>query len=74
MVIICVLFGSNVEVSCCSKYISTPRFLKGKIYQSSFSKVGTAHKLEMKKKNEITKNINILELRNKGEIKYGFVV
>lgn len=47
---------------------------RGKIYQTSFSKVGTAHKLEMKKKNKITKNINILELQNKGEIKYGFVV
>lgn len=48
---------------------------KEKIYQTSFSKVGTAHKMEMRQKYipkaEISKT---LETNFKGEIKYGFVV
>ena len=45
-----------------------------KIYQSSFSKVGTAHKLEMKKMNE-EKIIHNKELINmKGNYQYGFTI
>lgn len=48
---------------------------EGKIYQTSFSKVGTAHIEEMKKK--MKQNINVLEalrFENIGEKKYGFVI
>ncbi len=48
---------------------------KGKIYQTSFSKVGTAHKIEMKKKLCPTLNtFNILKIEAKGEMKYGFTI
>ena len=42
---------------------------KGKIYQTSFSKVGTAHKKELLKKNKPLLNINY-----KGEMQYGFSI
>ena len=48
---------------------------EGKIYQSSFSKVGTAHTLEMRKKNE--KRIEVTNLLNeyqKEERRYGFII
>ena len=48
---------------------------KGRIYQTSFSKVGTAHKEEMKKKlKEKTLVLSIMKIETKGEMKYGFVV
>ncbi len=48
---------------------------KGKIYQTSFSKVGTAHKEEMKKKKtQINCMLSTLKFETKGEMKYGFVV
>ena len=48
---------------------------KGKIYQTSFSKVGTAHKEEMQKKlKDKTDILNILKTETKGEMKYGFVI
>lgn len=47
---------------------------EGKIYQTSFSKVGTAHILESKKKLERINTLNILNLENKGERKYGFTI
>ena len=48
---------------------------KGKIYQTSFSKVGTAHKIEMKKKLYQTLNtFNKLKIETKGEMKYGFTI
>ena len=48
---------------------------KGKIYQSSFSKVGAAHKREMKNNNQkqISINHQIKEIV-KGEQRYGFVI
>lgn len=45
-----------------------------KIYQTSFSKVGEAHKKEMKKKIAKINVVNVLDLKAKGEIKYGFVI
>ena len=45
---------------------------KGKIYQTSFSKVGTAHKIEMKKK--LLNAINNLKMETKGEMKHGFTI
>ena len=45
---------------------------KGKIYQTSFSKVGTAHKIEMKKK--LLNAINNLKMETKGEMKHGFII
>ena len=48
---------------------------KGKIYQTSFSKVGTAHKIEMKKKLYSTLNtVNNLKMETKGEMKHGFII
>ena len=48
---------------------------KGNIYQTSFSKVGTAHKKEMQKRiKEKISPINILTLKTKGEIKYEFAI
>ena len=48
---------------------------KGRIYQTSFSKVGTAHKIEMKKKQYQTLNtFNLLKFGTKGEMKYGFTI
>ena len=48
---------------------------KGNIYQTSFSKVGTAHKKEMQKRiKEKISPINILKLKTKGEIKYEFAI
>ena len=48
---------------------------EGKIYQTSFSKVGTAHKKEClkKQKNQISIN-NSIELERKGEFNYGFTI
>lgn len=46
---------------------------KGKIYQTSFSKVGTAHKLEMTKAHQKLEFVNQLEI-NKGERRYGFTI
>lgn len=48
---------------------------KGKIYQTSFSKVGTAHKKEYlrKQKNQISIK-NSIELERKGEYNYGFTI
>lgn len=43
---------------------------QGKIYQTSFSKVGTAHKKEMSNK----KLLDILKLKTKGEIEHGFTI
>lgn len=48
---------------------------EGKIYQTSFSKVGTAHKLEMQKNHyQILNTINTLKHETKGEIKYGITI
>ena len=48
---------------------------KGRIYQTSFSKVGTAHKEEMRKRlKDKTDILNILKTETKGEMKYGFVI
>ena len=48
---------------------------EGKIYQTSFSKVGTAHKIEMKKKQYQKLNTcNLLKFETKGEMKYGFTI
>ena len=48
---------------------------KGKIYQTSFSKVGTAHKEEMKKKiKEKTLVLGAMKVERKGETKYGFAI
>lgn len=48
---------------------------KGKIYQTSFSKVGTAHIREMEKKNKKEINtLNTLIMETKGERKYGFAI
>ena len=48
---------------------------KGKIYQSSFSKVGSAHKREVAKLNiHKIETINILKTQTKGEMKYGFTI
>ncbi len=48
---------------------------EGKIYQTSFSKVGTAHKIEMKKKLQQKVNaFNKLNFEIKGEIKHGFAI
>lgn len=48
---------------------------KGRIYQTSFSKVGTAHKQEMKKKKtKINSILHTLKFETKGEMKYGFVI
>ena len=48
---------------------------KGKIYQTSFSKVGTAHKEEMKKKiKEKTLVLGVMKVERKGETKYGFAI
>lgn len=48
---------------------------KGRIYQTSFSKVGTAHKIETKKKQYQTLNtFNLLKFETKGEMKYGFTI
>ena len=48
---------------------------QGNIYQTSFSKVGTAHKNEMKNKYQQKVNIiNTLKFETKGEMKYGFVI
>ena len=48
---------------------------EGKIYKTSFSKVGTAHKEEMKKRIKQKENVvNALQYSKKGEIKYGLVI
>lgn len=48
---------------------------QGKIYQTSFSKVGTAHKEEMKKKyQKNTQLVNVLLIQNKGGKKYGLAI
>lgn len=48
---------------------------QGKIYQTSFSKVGTAHKLEMSKKYQMnTQIVNILNKQLVGGNSYGFVI
>ncbi len=48
---------------------------KGKIYQTSFSKVGTAHKIEMKKKQyQALNTFNLSKFETKGEMKYGFTI
>lgn len=48
---------------------------QGKIYQTSFSKVGTAHKLEMSKKYQMnTQIVNILSKQLVGGNSYGFVI
>lgn len=48
---------------------------QGKIYQTSFSKVGTAHKEEMKKKHQMnTQLVNVLLIQNKGGKKYGLAI
>ncbi len=44
---------------------------EGKIYQTSFSKVGTAHKKEMAKKEKM---VRVIEPQLKGEVRYGFVI
>lgn len=48
---------------------------QGKIYQTSFSKVGTAHKLEMSKKYQMnTQIVNVLNKQLVGGNSYGFVI
>ena len=48
---------------------------KGKIYQTSFSKVGTAHKEEMKKTlKEKTLPMSVMKIETKGELKYEFAI
>lgn len=48
---------------------------EGKIYQSSFSKVGAAHKEEMKNRQLGKTNIiNTVSFKTKGEMKYGFTI
>ena len=47
---------------------------EGKIYQTSFSKVGNAHKAEMKKKQQKLNIINASRLETKGELNYGFII
>ena len=46
---------------------------EGKIYQTSFSKVGTAHKLEMSKAHNRLEFVSQIEM-NKGERRYGFTI
>lgn len=46
---------------------------EGKIYQTSFSKVGTAHKLEMSKAHNRLEFVSRIEM-NKGERRYGFTI
>lgn len=45
---------------------------EGKIYQTSFSKVGTAHKKELSKQN--IKYLNPINYPNQGGIKYEFII
>lgn len=49
---------------------------KGKIYQTSFSKVGVAHKLNFKNKNSaLSPLVENCEIENmKGELQYGFTI
>lgn len=48
---------------------------EGKIYQTSFSKVGTAHKIEMKKKlQQKINSFNKLSFETKGEMTHGFAI
>ena len=48
---------------------------EGKIYQTSFSKVGTAHQVEMSKKQyKSLETLNLLKHQLKGEMKYGFTI
>ena len=48
---------------------------EGKIYQTSFSKVGTAHKKEMAKKYiDIKQEVNVLSVNEKGRIRYGLAI
>lgn len=48
---------------------------KEKIYQTSFSKVGTAHKQEMSKKNnKEAALINAVDIKEKGGYQYGFAI
>ena len=47
---------------------------KGKIYQTSLSKVGTAHKLELAKRNKSITITNVIKPQLKGEISYGFTI
>ena len=46
---------------------------EGKIYQTSFSKVGTAHKREMAKKTNMVL-VETIEAQRKGELRYGLVI
>jgi hypothetical protein len=48
---------------------------EGKIYQTSFSKVGTAHKRELTNKIKLENKVNQqIELQVKGEYQYGFTI
>ncbi len=48
---------------------------QGKIYQTSFSKVGRAHLKELSKRRTLQqKEVQLLSMTKKGELEYGFVV